>query len=109
MAVGRVGQDPELRYFESGSVKCRVSLAVDPPYKSEKPLWYDLELWGKVAEVAANYVRKGSTIAIAGELKLERWTDKIAGSPMSKLVIKVNNLELLSRSRTESEPELVAA
>lgn len=101
--VGRVGQKPEVRYFESGAVKTTLALAVKPPYKSETPMWWDLELWGKQAEVAANYVDKGSTIGISGELKFDLWVDKNNGLPRSKPVIKVNEIELISSSkRTEN-------
>ena len=99
--VGRVGQEPEIKYFESGAVKANLTLAVKPPYKSETPMWWDLELWGKQAEVAASYTHKGSTIGISGELKFELWVDKNTGLPRSKPIIKVNELDLISASKRE--------
>lgn len=101
--VGRVGQEPEIRYFESGAVKATLCLAVKPPYKSESPKWWDIELWGNLAEVAATYAHKGSLIGITGELKFDYWVDKISGLPRSKPVIKVNELELLSSSKRQEE------
>lgn len=99
--VGRVGQEPEIKYFESGAVKASLTLAVKPPLKSETPMWWDLELWGKQAEVAASYTHKGSTIGISGELKFELWVDKNTGLPRSKPIIKVNELDLISSSKRE--------
>ncbi len=99
--VGRVGQEPEIKYFESGAVKANLTLAVKPPYKSEIPMWWDLELWGKQAEVAASYTHKGSTIGISGELKFELWVDKNTGLPRSKPIIKVSELDLISSSKRE--------
>ena len=96
--VGRVGGEPEVRYFDSGSVLTKLSLAVNRRSKNSDPDWFELELWGKIAEVAANYTHKGSLIAVSGELKMQRWTDRNTGAKRSKPVIKVNNLELLGKN-----------
>lgn len=97
--VGRVGQEPDTKYFESGSVKTSLTLAVKPPYRSENPLWFDLEMWGNIAEVAASYVKKGSTIGIVGELVIDKWNDKNTDQERSKPLIRVSNLELISSAR----------
>jgi single-strand DNA-binding protein len=98
--VGRAGRDPEVRYFESGSVKCNFTLAVNrPTSKSDEPDWFDLEIWGKTAEIAANYVKKGSLVGIQGALKVETWNDRTSGANRSKPVIKVERLELLGSKR----------
>lgn len=94
--VGRVGRDPEVKYFESASVLCTLTLAVNRRTRnSDEPDWFNLELWGKTAEVAANYVRKGSLIGVTGSLKFEYWQDRSTGANRSKPVIKVDRLELL--------------
>ncbi|MFN8657801.1 MAG: single-stranded DNA-binding protein [Candidatus Obscuribacterales bacterium] len=74
MLVGRAGRDPEMRYFESGRVKTTFSLAVNRPTKERETDWFDIELWGRQAEVAGEYVRKGSLIGIEGRLDFSRWT-----------------------------------
>lgn len=101
--VGRVGQDPTTHYFESGAMKTTLTLAVKPPYKSDSPMWWDLELWGNTAQVATDWVRKGSTIGVAGELKFDVWVDKNSGLPRSKPVIRVSELELISSSKRGEE------
>lgn len=98
--VGRVGGDPDVKYFESGSVRCNLTLAVNRRTRNnEQPDWFNLELWGKTAEVAANYVRKGSLIGVQGALKIETWSDRATGSNRSKPVIKVDRLDLLGSKR----------
>ena len=97
--VGRVGQDPEVKYFESGSVKCNLTLAVNRPTKNKETDWFTLEIWGKTAEIAANYVRKGSQIGIEGSLHMDSWSDRSTGVSRSKPVIRVNKLDLLSSKR----------
>ena len=102
--VGRVGGEPNVRYFESGSVVCNLTLAVNRNTKnSDQPDWFNLEIWGRTAQVAADYVRKGSQIGISGNLKMEYWNDRSSGAERSKPVVRVNRLDLLgSRKNTEA-------
>ena len=101
--VGRAGRDPEVRYFESGSVVADFTLAVKRPRREEEnPDWFNLKVWGKQAQVAADYVRKGSLLGITGSLAEERWTDRTSGEERSKLVVRVGRLDLLG-SRRDSE------
>lgn len=103
--VGRAGIDPDVRYFESGSVKCSLTLAVNRRSKNEEPDWFNLEIWGKTAEIAANYVRKGSLIGVQGQLKIETWSDRATGANRSKPVIRVERLDLLGSKRdNEANP-----
>lgn len=98
--VGRVGTDPDVKYFESGSVLCKLTLAVNRRSRNnDQPDWFNLELWGKTAEVAANYVRKGSLIGVQGALKIETWSDRTTGANRSKPIIKVDRLDLLGSKR----------
>ncbi|HEY9690945.1 MAG TPA: single-stranded DNA-binding protein [Oculatellaceae cyanobacterium] len=98
--VGRVGGEPDVKYFESGSVKCNLTLAVNRRTRNgEQPDWFNLELWGKTAEVAGNYVRKGSLIGVQGSLKIETWSDRTTGANRSKPVIKVDRLDLLGSKK----------
>ena len=94
--VGRAGSDPEIKIFESGASVAKFSIAVRRRSKNSSPDWFPLELWGKTAEVAGNYVRKGSLIGITGELKINEWTNQTTGEIQYKPVIQVNNLHLLS-------------
>ncbi len=102
--VGRAGGDPEVRYFESGTVLCNLTLAVNrPTSRDDKPDWFNLEIWGKTAEIAANYVKKGGLIGIQGSLKIDMFTNR-NGYECSRPVIRVNRLDLLgSRRDVDSE------
>ncbi|MCE2928363.1 MAG: single-stranded DNA-binding protein [Candidatus Caenarcaniphilales bacterium] len=93
--IGRVGQDPELRYFESGKSLASFSMAVNRPSKNKETDWFDIKLWGKQAEIAGEYVRKGSLIGIVGQIDFESWNDKTSGELVVKPVISGSELRLL--------------
>lgn len=93
--VGRVGNDPEIKHFDSGTVKAQISLAVNRRRKDDQPDWFTCEAWGKTAEVIANYVRKGKQIAVRGSLKFDRWNDKTTGAPCERAIISIDEIELL--------------
>ena len=101
--VGRAGRDPEARYFESGTNVCNLTLAVNRRKKDEDPDWFNLEIWGKTAEVATNYVRKGSLIGVTGSIHQEKWTDRASGDEKSKWVVRVDRLDLLSSKRDSDD------
>lgn len=104
--AGRVGGDPDVKYFESGNVVCNLTLAVRRRSRnSDQPDWFNLELWGRNAEIAANYVRKGSLIGISGSLKFDYWQDRSTSAPRSKPVIRVDRLDLLG-SRRDNEADM---
>ncbi len=95
--VGRCGRDPEVKYFESGKIVANFAIAVNrnTSNRDEPPDWIDLELWDKTAEVAGNYVKKGSLIGVTGSLKFDRWNDRNSGEERQKAVVRVDKLELL--------------
>lgn len=97
--VGRAFTDPEVRYFESGSVCANVRLALASRIPNSDPQIFNLEIWGKQAQTAADYVRKGSLIGIIGSFKLDRWTDPSTGAEKSRHVVRVDRLELLDSGK----------
>jgi single-strand DNA-binding protein len=76
-----------------------LTMAVNRRSNNDEPDWFNLEIWGKQAQVAADYVRKGSLLGIIGSFKLDRWTDRATGEERSKPVIRVDRLELLGSKR----------
>ncbi len=100
--VGRAGRDPEVRYFESGTVVANLTMAVNRRNRNDEPDWFNLEIWGKQAQVAADYVKKGALIGINGSFKLDSWKDRNTGEDRNKPVVRVDRLELLG-SRKDSE------
>ena len=97
--VGRAGRDPEVKYFESGTVVANLTLAVNRRNRNDEPDWFNLEIWGKQAQVAADYVKKGSLIGITGSFKLDTWSDRNTGESRNKPVVRVDRLELLGSKR----------
>jgi single-strand DNA-binding protein len=78
--VGTLGQDPELKYMPSGDAVCNISLATSEQWidkktnqKVEKTEWHRVALFGKVAEIAGEYLRKGSQCYIEGRLQTREW------------------------------------
>ncbi len=81
--VGNLGQDPEVRYTANGSAVTGLSLATSESWKDkntgqtqEKTEWHRVSLFGKLAEIAGEYLRKGSQIYIEGKLQTRKWQDK---------------------------------
>lgn len=101
--VGRAGSDPEVRYLDSGKVVAKLPLAVRRAYSRGEvdTDWFSLEIWGKTAEVAANYVRKGSQISVTGRLEFDSWEKD--GQRREKAIVKVNDLGLLDSKQSQQE------
>jgi single-strand DNA-binding protein len=97
--LGNVTRDLELRYIPSGTAVLDVGMAVNDRRKSQSGEWVDettfvdVTLWGRTAEVAAEYLSKGSPVLIEGRLKLETWeTD---GQKKSKLKVIGEKMQML--------------
>ncbi len=98
--VGRAGQDPEMKYFESGKVKTTFSMAIsrwDSKSKGEVTDWFNIELWDKAAEVAGEYVKKGRWVGIDGRLVANKWSGP-DGVQKERFIIRANSLRLLGKN-----------
>ena len=103
VVVGRVGQDPEMKYFESGKVKTTFSLAVnrwDAKTKGEVTDWFNIELWDKLAEIAGEYVKKGKLVAIDGRLAISKWNDA-SGATRERAFVRAQNMRLLGSKNSQ--------
>ena len=96
--VGRAGADPEIKNFDSGAMVTKFSIAVNRR-KDEMPDWFNLEIWGNQAQVAVDYVKKGSLVGIVGRLNIESWPDRNTNETRFKPVIRVDKLHLLGSKR----------
>ena len=91
---GNVGQDPQIRYFESGTSLAEFTLAVQGFAKGEKKtLWFVCKAFGKPGEFIGEYVKKGNSLTISGSLDIEEW-ETHAGEKRSKTVVMVNQVQL---------------
>ncbi|MCQ2957687.1 MAG: single-stranded DNA-binding protein [Candidatus Gastranaerophilales bacterium] len=99
--VGRVGQDPDVKYFDSGKVKTVLSVAANRWAKDgEKTDWFRIELWDKKAEVAGEYAKKGALIAIEGRLAQNKWTTP-SGENREYYYVRANDIRLLGRKEAQ--------
>jgi len=81
--VGNLGKDPEVKYMPSGDAVCNFSIATTESWKDkdsgekiEKTEWHNIVLFKRLAEVAGEYLRKGSQVYLDGQLKTRKWQDK---------------------------------
>ncbi|WP_447868015.1 single-stranded DNA-binding protein [Rahnella bonaserana] len=81
--IGNLGQDPEVRYLPNGGAVANLSLGVSEQWKDkttgekkQKTEWCRVVLFGKLAEVAGEYLKKGSQVYIEGKLNTRKWTDQ---------------------------------
>ncbi|MEP6956240.1 MAG: single-stranded DNA-binding protein [Chthoniobacterales bacterium] len=99
--VGNLTRDPEVRYTPKGSAVCDLGLAVNRSYsleggeKREEVTFVDVVLWARLAEIAAEYLKKGRPVLIEGRLQLDSWDDKQSGQKRSKLRVIAENMQLL--------------
>jgi single-strand DNA-binding protein len=82
MLIGNLGKDPEVRYTTSGQGVASFSIATTEKFKNksgdmeERTEWHNVVLWGKLAEIAKDYLSKGKTVYIEGRLQTRKWQDK---------------------------------
>ncbi len=96
--VGNLTRDPELRYIPSGTAVSDIGLAVNDRVKRgdqwvDEATFVDITLWGRTAEIANEYLSKGSSVLIEGRLKLDRWEKD--GQKHSKLKVIGERLQML--------------
>jgi len=101
MIIGNVTRDPEIKYTPKGSAVTDLGIAVNRVYtpeggeKREETTYVDVTLWGRQAEIAGEYCKKGRSIYIEGRLQLDTWEDKTSGQKRSKLRVVGENFQLL--------------
>lgn len=96
--IGSLGRDLELRYLANGSVVGNVALAVRR--NQDKTDWFELEVWGALAERAKDVVRKGSKVHVEGRLKVDEWTDAASNSKRSRTKVCGSGVGLGSTGTT---------
>jgi single-strand DNA-binding protein len=99
--LGNLTRDPEIRYTPKGSAVCDLGIAVNRQYtlengeKREEVTYVDVVLWARLAEIAAEYLKKGRPVFIEGRLQLDTWDDKQSGQKRSKLRVIGENMQML--------------
>jgi single-strand DNA-binding protein len=99
--VGNLTRDPEVRYTPKGSAVADVGIAVNRQYtlengdKREEVMFVDVTFWGRTAEIAGEYLKKGRSILIEGRLQMDTWDDKQSGQKRSKLKVVGEMMQML--------------
>ena len=98
MLIGRLGQDPEMKYLDSGAAVCSFSIATNDDYtgkdggKVEQTDWHNIEAWGKLAEICGEYLTKGKQVYIEGQMKTRSWEKD--GVKQYRTSIKAINMQM---------------
>ena len=114
MLIGRLGQEPELKYTQSGQAVTNFSLATDEGYtrdgqKVEKTEWHKIVVWGKQAEMCSNYLSKGRLIMAEGKLQTRQWEDQNGQKRYTTEIVAFNIQFLDSKKDTENNTGYVQA
>lgn len=111
--VGSIGQDPTVRYTPSGSAVTTVSVATTESWndkdgnKQEKTEWHRVVFFGRLAEIAGEYLRKGSQVYIEGKLRTNKWQDKNGDTRYTTEIISDNMQMLNNKSGAINEISFV--
>jgi single-strand DNA-binding protein len=99
--VGNLGKDPEVKYTPSGSAVAKFSIATSYRYKDkneqwqEQTEWHNVVAWARLAEIAGEYLKKGSKVYVEGRLQTRSWDDKNTNQKKYMTEVVVNDLVLL--------------
>jgi len=105
--LGHLGRDPEMRYMPDGTANATLNLAISETYKDkagnkqERTEWHRVVLWGRTAEIAGEYLRKGSMAYVEGKLRTRKWTDK-GGQERYTTEIVGDRLQLVGGRREDA-------
>ena len=103
MLIGNLTREPEVRYTPKGSAVCDLGIAVNRTYvtdsgeKMQETTYVDIVVWSRLAEIAAQYLHKGSPVFIEGRLQMDTWEDKATNQKRTKLRVVADNLQFLGR------------
>lgn len=109
IGIGNLGKEPEMRFMPNGNAVCNFSIAISEKYKDktsgeqkEVTEWVNIVMFGKLAEIAGEYLGKGSKVYVEGKLKTEKYTDK---NGVEKYTTKVvaEKMDMLS-NKGEGKP-----
>lgn len=109
--MGTLGQDPEVKYTPSGAAVCNLSVATSEQWKDkqtgetkEQTEWHRIVLFGKVAEIAGEYLRKGSKAYFEGQLRTRKWTDNAGVEKYTtEIVVNVGGTMQLISGKKEAD------
>lgn len=102
IGIGFVGKDPEVRHMPSGGAVTNISIAVSEKWKDkntgeakESTEWINIVFFNRLAEIAGQYLKKGSKVYIEGQLRTRKWTDKESGQDRYTTEIVAREMQML--------------
>lgn len=102
LLIGNLGKDPESRFLPSGGAVCNFSIATTETWKDkqsgqkqEKTEWHNITMYGRLAEIAGEYLKKGSQVYIEGRLQTRKWQDKQTGADRYTTEIVADEMKML--------------
>ena len=112
MIIGRLGQDPEVRYTQSNTAVANLSVATSERYKDssgewkENTEWHRVVAWGRLAEICQEYLKKGSQVYIEGPIQTRQWEDR-DGQTRYTTEIKALTLTMLDSRSDANDTRVV--
>lgn len=110
--VGNLGKDPEVRYSPEGSALCNISIATTSQWKDkasgekrEETEWHRCVMYGRLAEIAGKFLKKGRSVYIEGRLKTRKWQDKDTGADRYSTEIVADQMQMLGGKGDEVDRE----
>ncbi|EDR1382427.1 single-stranded DNA-binding protein SSB2 [Salmonella enterica subsp. diarizonae serovar 61:r:z53] len=110
--VGHLGQDPEVRYMPNGGAVANLTLATSESWRDkqdgeicEHTEWHRVVVFGKLAEIASEYLRKGAQVYIEGQLRTRKWTDQSGQDKYTTEVVVGQNGTMQMLGRRDSQPQ----
>jgi len=110
--IGNVGRDPDIRHLANNSMIARFPLATSEKFKTksgelqEQTEWHNIVCWKGLAELAENYIRKGSRLYVEGRIRTNSWIDKITQEKRYATEIYADSVLLLDRASDESRKSI---
>ena len=109
--VGNLGRDPETRYLPSGEAVTNISVATTETWKDkasgekkEETEWHRVTFRGRLAEIAGEYLKKGSQVYVEGRLRTRKWQDKETGADRYTTEIVADTMQMLGSRQGGGEP-----
>ncbi|WP_283148982.1 single-stranded DNA-binding protein [Silvimonas soli] len=102
LLIGNLGRDPEVRYTPAGDAVCNFSIATTDRWKDkqgqqqEKTEWHNITMYRRLAEIAGQYLKKGSSVYIEGRIQTRKWQDKQTGADRYTTEIIADQMQMLS-------------
>ena len=109
LLMGNLTRDPEVRYTPKGTAIANLGLAVNRTYttesgeQKEEVTFVDIEVWGRQAETAGQYLSKGRPVFVEGRLKLDSWEDKESGQKRNRMKVVAERVQFLGAPRGGAE------